>query len=69
MADALASGASGSNTVWVQVPSSALNNGLQKLCLRGFAGFLLQKKCLLAREFLATLILDRRAKVRQGDAP
>ncbi len=28
MADALASGASGSNTVWVQVPSPALLRGL-----------------------------------------
>ena len=40
MADAQASGACGSNTVWVQVPSSALTvilrNPLRAAALRGF---------------------------------
>ena len=38
MADALASGASGSNTVWVQVPSLALNmeRAGRKTCLFQF---------------------------------
>ena len=38
-ADALASGASGSNTVWVQVPSSALLIFKRNLVNQGFSYF------------------------------
>ncbi len=39
MADALASGASGSNTVWVQVPSPAFLFGREMLIFQHFSTF------------------------------
>ena len=41
LADAQASGACGSNTVWVQVPSSALINKAGSLIIQGFLFFCL----------------------------